>query len=211
MLEQNHGFELVLGNKQIFSILFLVILSLGVFFFLGYSTGYDRANLDRDLTTSTKNLIKASPESVVVPDTLLKADPTFDNKLETTSPNNEIPSTRGEKTRIITENGHTSSTGRESALPSSGPGTSLREIASVNGATTIAHSIHLQVAALRVQSDAQLLADKLSAKGYPTSLFSQSGDGWIRVLVGPFDTTDTAKEYRRKLKAEGFYSILRKP
>lgn len=211
MAEQDHGFELVLGNKQIFSILFLVILSLGVFFFLGYSTGYDRANLDRDLTTSTKNLIKTSPETVVVPDTLLKADPAFENELKTTTPDNETSSTGSEKTQIITGDGHVPSVERESTLPSPGHSAPLREIASVNGATTIAHLIHLQVAALRVQSDAQLLANKLSAKGYPTSLFSQSGDGWIRVLVGPFDTTDTAKEYRRKLKAEGFYSILRKP
>ena len=211
MSEQDHKFELILGNKQIFSILFLVVLSLGVFFSLGYSTGYDRANLDRDLTTSTKNLIQASPETVFVPDTLLKADPVFENELEATTPDSEISSTGSKKMQITTEDGYVPSVEREDTPSSPGHSTPLRKTASVNGAATIAHSIHLQVAALRVQSDAQLLADKLSAKGYPTSLFGQNNDGWIRVLVGPFDTTDTAKEYRRKLKTEGFYSILRKP
>ena len=211
MAEQDHEFELVLGNKQIFSILFLVILLLSVFFFLGYSTGYDRANLDRDLTTATKDLTKVSPETVFVPDTLLKTDSTFDDELEMAPPDSGASSGGSKKMWTTTENNYAPSAETEAISSSPGYSAPLRKAISVNGAATIAHSIHLQVAALRVQSDAQLLADKLSAKGYPTSLFSQSDDGWIRVLVGPFDTTDTAKEYQRKLKAEGFYSILRKP
>src|SRR4051812_32484941 len=37
--EQDNEFELVLGNKQLFSVLFIVFVLLGVFFAMGYVLG----------------------------------------------------------------------------------------------------------------------------------------------------------------------------
>ena len=49
MADYDQEFELVLGNKQILSIFFLMIVLFGVFFFFGYSVGYNRAESDREL------------------------------------------------------------------------------------------------------------------------------------------------------------------
>jgi cell division protein FtsN len=63
---------------------------------------------------------------------------------------------------------------------------------------------------LRVRKDADLLAGKLKAKGYPALVDAGGGDGWIRVIVGPFSGVAAAKEYRTKLRGDGFDTMLRK-
>ena len=75
MADHDQEFELVLGNKQILSIFFLMIVLFGVLFFFGYSVGYSRAESDRELATATVEPIMESPDAVRVPDTLLKKTP----------------------------------------------------------------------------------------------------------------------------------------
>ena len=215
MADQPQEFELVLGNKQILSIFFLMIVLFGVFFFFGYSFGYNRAESDRELATATVEPILESPDAVRVPDVLLKKTPAREVAREAAVPADS-------RTAADTDKGRVTPASRPAPPPAPTTTEKPRPFRNREGAATrpkpaaidpaaVARSIHLQVAALRVQSDARLLADKLSAKGYPVTLFNQGGDGWVRVLVGPFRTTDAAKDYRRKLKAEGFASILRKP
>ena len=207
----NQDFEVVLGSKQILSVVFLIVVVFGVCFLIGYSAGYDRADLDRELAAKTIGSVVKSSGTVRIPDALLKNPLTLESKLEIASSSND--STEPEKTNIFASRTPTPTAPTvDNPRPprSRQPSTESSASATIDS-TIIARSIHLQVAALRVQSDARLLADKLTAKGYPASLFSHSEDEWVRVLVGPFVTTDAAKQYRRKLKAEGFDSILRKP
>ena len=214
MADHDQEFELVLGNKQILSIFFLMIVLFGVLFFFGYSVGYSRAESDRELATATVEPIMESPDAVRVPDTLLKKTPAREVGREA-APRADVETAaqRGEG-RVTPASRPAPPAPKTAEKPrpfrDRKPAPARPKPAPIDPAA-VARSIHLQVAALRVQSDARLLADKLSAKGYPATLFSQGGDGWVRVLVGPFRTADSAKEYRRKLKAEGFDSILRKP
>ncbi len=211
MADQPQEFELVLGNKQILSIFFLMIVLFGVFFFFGYSFGYNRAESDRELATATVEPIVESPDAVRIPDALLKKTPAREVAREAAAPTDSQTATERDQGRV-TPASRPAPTTTEKPRPFRGRETAAAKPKPAAGnPAAVARSIHLQVAALRVQSDARLLADKLSAKGYPVTLFSQGGDGWVRVLVGPFRTTDAAKDYRRKLKAEGFASILRKP
>ncbi len=209
MADQDQEFELVLGNKQILSFFFLVILLFGVFFFFGYSVGYDRAESDRELAMATVEPIVESPDAVRVPDALLKKVPSREVAPEV-APSAEAVAPDPGRARVTPASRPVPTAEKPRPFRELEPAAGSRKPAAVDPAV-VARSIHLQVAALRVQSDGRLLADKLSAKGYPAMLFNQGGDGWVRVLVGPFRTTDAAKEYRRKLKAEGFDSILRKP
>ena len=187
---------------------------MGASFFFGYSFGYNRAESDRELATATVEPIVESPDAVRVPDALLKKTPTREVAPEIAAPTNPAPAADSIEGRVETVSRPTppAPTTAEKPRPfrDKEPTPTKPKPAAIDPAA-VARSIHLQVAALRVRSDARLLADKLSAKGYPALLFSQGGDGWVRVLVGPFRTADTAQEYRRKLKAEGFDSILRKP
>ena len=199
MADQDHEFAMVLSNKQVLSVFFLITVAFGVFFFFGYSVGYDRADLDQELGIKTIDPIVESPETVRVPDALLRESSaiTIKSKPETIDLDNHSAESSSRNKSSRPDLSQKNSTGSYSP--------------SKTRSSTVARSIHLQVAALRVQSDARLLAEKLNARGYPASLFSHGGDGWVRVLVGPFATTDEAQEYRSKLKAEGFHSILRKP
>jgi len=61
-----------------------------------------------------------------------------------------------------------------------------------------------------VRQDADLLAQKLKDKGYPAAV-STKGDGWIRVVVGPFASAEAAQTFKKRLSADGFDTMLRKP
>ena len=150
-----------------------------------------------------------SPDSVRVPDALLKKTPAREVAREAVVPTGSETAAEPDEGRVTRASRPTTAE-KPRPFRDQEPAAAKPKPAAIDPAA-VARSIHLQVAALRVQSDARLLADKLSAKGYPATLFSQGGDGWVRVLVGPFRTADAAKDYRRKLKAEGFDSILRKP
>jgi cell division protein FtsN len=60
-----------------------------------------------------------------------------------------------------------------------------------------------------VQKDAEVLTEQMRAKGYPASL-SDQGDGWYRVLIGPFKTESEAAEYQKRLQADGVKYMVRK-
>jgi cell division protein FtsN len=76
-------------------------------------------------------------------------------------------------------------------------------------ADSIANGTHLQVAAVRVQADAEMLAGKLAAKGYPAVVYSGGADGLHRVILGPYSGGDAAKAAQAKLKADGLDSLIR--
>ena len=68
---------------------------------------------------------------------------------------------------------------------------------------------HVQVAALRVRKDVDMLANKLKEKGYPAAI-NEKGDGYVRVVVGPFASAEAAKTYRSRLSKDGFDTMIRK-
>jgi cell division septation protein DedD len=80
--------------------------------------------------------------------------------------------------------------------------------AAASGAA-VARSIHLQVAAVRIKNDAQLMVDKLKSSGYRAALHD-AGDGWFRIVVGPFSDEAAAKADQKRLSADGLDSLLRR-
>jgi cell division protein FtsN len=62
---------------------------------------------------------------------------------------------------------------------------------------------------VRVKKDAEVFIEQFKSKGHPAFL-SDTGDGWFRVFVGPFRTSEEATAYQQRLKAEGFQSLVRK-
>ncbi|MCB1021766.1 MAG: SPOR domain-containing protein, partial [Acidobacteria bacterium] len=69
---------------------------------------------------------------------------------------------------------------------------------------------YLQVAAVRVASDAAELAGQLKSKGYPATVSTGKGDGWQRVVVGPFNSSEAAQQFKQRLTKDGFDTMLRK-
>jgi len=225
-------FEMVLGHKLLLSIFFVMVVLFGVFFSFGYSVGYDRGQTARESAVATVQPMEQSSNKVRLPDALLKDVP------EVPARPAAVPATQATKTVRQPEEASTPSADRASAGGSAStpqpaaaapdkprpfrdskppaaapaPKPARRAPASTTvSATAVARSIHLQVAAIRVRSDAEMLVTKLKAKGYAAVRFEQGSDEWHRVLVGPFNSTGAAKLSQKKLKADGLDSILRKP
>jgi len=219
-------FEMVLGHKLLLSIFFVMVGLFGVFFSFGYSVGYDRGQTARESAVATVQPMDPSSDKVRLPDALLKDVP------EVPARPAAVPATQATKTVRQPEEASTPSGGSASSpepaaaapdkprpfrnskppAPAPAPKPARRAPASTTvSATAVARSIHLQVAAIRVRSDAEMLVSKLKAKGYPAVRFEQGSDEWHRVLVGPFNSTGAAKLSQKKLKADGLDSILRKP
>ena len=229
MAANDHEFELVLGHKLLLSIFFVMVVLFGLFFSFGYSVGYDRARTEKEGAVATVQPMEQSGDSVRLPDALLKGVPEVPAKLAA-APDAQATKTAGEPAGGNASGADPVPTGgtaatperdaaaasdkprpfRESKPPEPAPTRRASAPSSVSGAA-VARSIHLQVAAIRVRSDAEMLVSKLKARGYPAILFEQDSDEWHRVLVGPFNSTGAAEEYQTKLKADGLDSILRKP
>lgn len=188
--------ELVLGNKQLLSLFFVVVALFAVFFSFGYTVGFSRGQQDR-VMAATNNL-PAEPEvaDVRIPDTLLEDAPK-PREVKSTPPAPVKPEPP-----------------EPAAKPAPPPQKTAAPAPAAPVAATgaqIARGIHVQVAALRVRSDAQLLVSKLKDKQYPVALYDKGGDGWHRVVVGPFASVNEAKDAQNRMRADGLQTILRRP
>ena len=185
MAGEDREFELVLGNKQILSAFFLIVVLFAVFFSLGYSLGYSSGQSEQE-TVSEIKAVEQIQGRVRLPDTLLEQAPATSTGAAQKA--NPFPSRKNSTT-----------TPRRATTTTAVLG------------EAVVRGIHLQVAASRVRADARMMVEELQAKRYPVVLYDGAGDGWFRVLVGPFSDVETAKPYQEKLKADGLDSILRKP
>ncbi len=184
-------FELVLGNKQLLSLFFLVVVLFAVFFSLGYMVGRSVA----PPTTQAAQPAGTSPGPAVLPDR--PAQQASGGEAAPPPPVTETQPARVEPAA------------REAAEPA--PPAKPAAPEAQENAALVARQLHLQLAAVRVQADAEALVEALKKKGYPVVLHSETADGWHRVLVGPFVTERAAQEMRSQLEKDGYKSILRKP
>ena len=204
--QEEEEVELVLGNKQLLSLFFGGVVLFAIFFSFGYMVGFGRGQQDRVATIAEAEPAAEEPGGVRIPDALLEDVPKEVAAPERVTParaevRQEPPPARGVRTE-------------PAARPKAPPRVSRpkpRPTASAGAGAAIARSIHIQVAAMRVRADAQMLVGKLRTKNYPVALFDRAGDGWHRVVIGPFPNVESAKAERRKLAADGFKTILRRP
>ena len=185
--------EIVLGNKQLLSMFFVVVVLFAIFFSFGYTVGFTRGQQDR--VTMAASSLAAEPETtdVRIPDTLLEDASKPQAYLSPPAPVKPKPP-------------------EPAAQPAPPPvkATAPATPVAMTGAQ-IAQGIHVQVAALRVRSDAQLLVSMLKDKKYPVALYDKGGDGWHRIVVGPFASVYEAKATQNRLLANGLQTILRQP
>lgn len=220
---EEEEFELVLGNKQLLSLFFLVVVLFGVFFSFGYTVGFSRGE-----NSSTREVVSAEPavepaKKVQLPDALLqdapkRAEPPAP-KSETASPAEKSTPTSSAssappkgtpKPRPVPEASapppqKTSPPARTAPAKTS----PAPKSAASSSSQTPAGEALLQISAVRVEGDAQAYVEQLRAKGHEATI-SNRRDGWYRVVVGPFNSVTEAEAYQRRLKQEGIDSLLRR-
>lgn len=237
---EEEEFELVLGNKQLLSLFFLVVVLFGVFFSFGYTVGYSRGETSRTRDVAGAEPLADAAKKVELPEALLQdapkpSTPTAAAKTEPepSAPKNtpapsptaksdpppvvakSAPASQAPKPRPVQEPPKPVTPPASKTAPStaaSAPPKSSAAPKSSGAAPTgqsVANATHLQVSAVRVQRDAEVYVEQLRAKGHPAAV-SDQGDGWYRVVVGPFATAAEAESYQKRLSADGVDSLLRK-
>jgi len=225
MARQDEDIELVLGNKQLLSLFFVVVLFFAAFFSVGYTVGFEHgeesgpaptlANADssesdnQDEPSFPPSLYKEAP--AMPPAASAKQSPT--EAVERAVPG--LPKASEDKSdpKPAPVEEKPKPTLAKATPPKPAPVKKPEPAQSEPvkpGAAPATGAYHLQVAALRVPKDAEMLAGTLKEKGYPAAVQAGQNDGWNRVLVGPFQSAEAAKDFRTRLKKDGFDTMLRK-
>jgi len=195
-------FELVLGNKQLLSVFFIVVLLLGVFFAMGYIVG-------RNTTPAPTQVASAVPPPgplVVEPPGGSPSKPSPVGTAPDPEPSNPgvIPPAKTEPPKAESPKSEPPKPEPVKAPP---PKAEPEPPPPAPGA--LRAGTYLQVAATR-QDDAKLLADVLGKKGFPTATQAVPDSPLVRVLVGPLADAGAVSKTRSDLEAAGFKSFVRR-
>ena len=180
--------ELVLGNKQLISLFFVVVALCGVFFAVGYMIGRNTSKPAATAADVAPAPATAAPvqESEPPRETAAAADvpPSSADTPQVTAP--AAPAAPAAATPAETQ-----------PPPQTRPAVSEAPTVPVAGAT------YLQVTALR-RSDADNLVKTLREQNFPALLADSSKPDLFRVLVGPYHQTADVADAKARLKSLGF-------
>jgi cell division septation protein DedD len=202
-------FELILGNRQLLSVFFIVVILLGVFFTMGYIVGRNSTPLGgTEIASSrkgeTKPLVVESPahDAASLPAASpSSAPPSATAPQVAETPKASEPPPRPEPSRAETAKAKASESKPE-AKPRE-PEKPAAAAPSSSGAQPATGETYLQLAATS-QREADILVDVLRKKGFKSrSAEIPEKAGTYRVLVGPLDPADINR-MRADLQGAGF-------
>jgi cell division protein FtsN len=207
MSKTDGEYELVLGNRQLLSAFFIIVILFGVFFTMGYVVGRNSApasSASVPATTAAANQRPegASPSSAPPPQSMPPVEETHPPARE--EPKSTAPHEQKEGPPRISPPRVAAARVHESAPPP--------EPASSAGAPAIAPGpgrMYLQVAAA-AQPQAGMVVDTLKQKGFPAILAQGPNATLFRVVVGPFADTATLGKAKADLENAGFRPMVRK-
>jgi cell division protein FtsN len=187
-------FEVLLGNKQLLSIFFIVVVLLGVFFTMGYVLG--RHSVSGVASAQLPSKIAAPPQSSSFAGTP-PPEPAQQSATGAAPAEEEPPARTG--------------TQPQQQMPSAEPpkpAVAARPAARVSQEPA-AGQVFLQATAAK-RPDAELVASVLKQKGFTVVLAPGPTEAVFRVLVGPLADSDAVTKARAGLEAAGFKPFLRK-
>jgi cell division septation protein DedD len=188
-------FELVLGNKQLLSGFFIVVILFGVFFTMGYIVGRSSSPAQRVPAAAP-----AAPEA--------NADGAASPVIPPAQPGGPAAETPAPAQAPAPED----ASHREPAAPAAqteAPKTPApAPQAPAAAAESTAGEIYLQVMAVK-RPEAEVVVKALRDKGFRASMGPGPND-LVRVLVGPFADGASLGTAKANLENAGFHPIVRK-
>ena len=211
-------YELVLGNRQLLSGFFVLVILFAIFLTLGYILGRNSAVMSEQRTAagaagvpSQNDAAREAPTpatsagrpaaSEIVPEPVSSSAETHP-ALAPSAPPQDAPAEKRE-----------TATAPPPAPPAKTTATTerTREILSskIQLITPRKGDMFLQVAAIG-RSEAELMAEQLNKRGYRAFLSEVPGKDLFRVLIGPFETSTRLNETKKKLSDDGLPSIVQR-
>ena len=216
-------FELVLGNRQLLSGFFIVVILFGVFFTMGYIVGRHSVPAPPPASPPTASapapttLAESKPatdsrlapgQAEVVPNKSSEArEPTETKKAPEAAPVKEPDAPKPVETKAAEPPKPTREAAKKAPEPAK-----PQPPAATSGADKLgpqAGETYLQVAAPK-RAAASGVIEALKKKGITAVLGSGPDGDTVRVLVGPFKDTAGAAKMRAELEGAGFKPFLRK-
>jgi hypothetical protein len=207
-------YELVLGNRQLLSAFFIIVILFGVFFTMGYVVGRNSAPAAAASPMPVPVAGSQRPDAASPPPVQSAPAPTSSAPTESPA---SAPETKGAKQaavetkpvappaerkappKIETRVEVSTPPPRESARPASGA------VAVSPGPG----NMYLQVAAA-AQPQAGVVVDTLKQKGFPALLAQGPNATLFRVMVGPYADASTLGKAKADLENAGFKPLVRK-
>ena len=180
--------ELVLGNKQLISLFFVVVALCGVFFAMGYMIGRNTSKSAGANPDSTGTVAAASP-AAQPQDPEPPRETSADETAPTAAPT--APPTAGPAQPVTPPDTQPSASTQTQAAQDTPP------------APETGGAMWLQVTALR-RADADNLVKTLREQKFPVVLADSSKPDLFRVMVGPYRQNADLAEAKERLKALGF-------
>jgi len=190
-------FELVVGNRQLLSGFFIIVLLFAVAFAMGYVVGQNSPRSSK-LEAATATPV---PTPVPVQDTGRPAAiPAADTTPPAASPTEAAAAAPASDNAAAPA---ANPTDAAAAAPDSGT--------DAGGPAALAPGTYWQAIAVP-EADAKVIASSLKEKGLPIVLTPAPGPrNLTRVLVGPYTDQQTLGKAKTDLENAGFHPVLRKP
>lgn len=202
-------FELILGNRQLLSVFFIVVVLLGVFFTMGYIVGRNSGPGAEARKAEPKQIVvdsaaqSQSPVGEAVkpaPDSTIPAAPPADQTQSAQtqpapSPVTPSPEPKAETPPRAAE--------KKTAEPPRAAATKPEPASNTPGDPQPG-ALYLQIAAV-ARTEAELVVDVLAKKGFH-AIYAQIPEKptVFRVLVGPFRDSSSVAQARTDLNKAGF-------
>lgn len=190
-------FELVLGNRQLFSVLGIVVILLGIFFAMGFFAGKSVGQASATATAAQRP-VDQTPSAADTPQSTPPVAPPA-----TTAPAVQEPAPSPEtQTAQKPEEKSPSREKKESATPKKEEPPPPKPVVSKSSDQVVkpAPGSYLQVASTRL-SEAQSLAALLRKHQFHVVLAESPKAELVRVLVGPFSAPEATTQARARLKS----------
>jgi cell division septation protein DedD len=187
-------FELILGNKQLLSVLFIVIVLLGVFFAMGFLAGRSTGAGATEVARKDADQVPITVDAA----TSKSSEPTPHSPVAETAPAEHRPAEtpappRTEQPAAV-----------ESKAPPAKPVETPRAAPAGGFVQTPPEGTYLQVAAIR-RADAEAMlnyiGEKTRLRGYVTPVPKSSET--FRVIIGPLKSNEDMADARTRLSDIG--------
>jgi cell division septation protein DedD len=200
--------ERVLESRHVIGLFMLMLLFSGVFFTLGYVMG--RNEYDGSVRAATdffrKPGVSVTPKTDVNSKRMNNPVPAGKPTDTAAPPNSDWEFYHAGDSKKTEDHLKAAPVGVKATAP---PRTTGGSSKALNSSSIPGGSYTLQVAALRKESVALELANRLQKKKFPAFVLPPQGDKYYRVQVGPYPDSKAADAARKGLEDAGFKAIVK--